>query len=170
MRDVTPITAPIDPETLDVPSARTERELPPDAFDRHEASAGVAVVGVTNDRGDVLLIRNTGDGPDGWLLPYGHVEDEGWIETAVDWTDGLTGIVPEIETVLFVRENHLVAPDGRETTTHHVVFTATPAADSTPDGDVRYDCANDWTADWHTTVPENADGETRDDIERVLDQ
>lgn len=146
-----------------------------DAFERHREWRGIAIAGITRDDGAVLLVKNTD--PDvchDWVLPHGVVQDADaeWAETATDWVDGLTGLAVDLEEVVHVRRNDVTYDpedgDTRRTTTYHVIFTGRPRAGETIHKDVRYDCNDVWTADWHDAVPESARETEASDIERIL--
>lgn len=152
----------------DVSTETVEVEVDAEHFERFDGIVGRVVVGVTNADGEVLLLENTD--PDvchDWVLPHGPVEDEDWIESAVDWTDGLTGVTPELGDAVHVRRNDVTDGD-RRTTVYHVLLPGRPLDDGTVEGDVRYDCDDAWRAEWRDSAPDELDGIERDDVERFL--
>lgn len=172
--------------TVDDPGALFERddvtteivEIEPDAdhFERYQNWKGMAIAGITNDDGEVLLVKNTD--PDvchDWVLPHGAVreDDVDWAETAADWVDGLTGVGATIEDVVHVRRNDITLESDdeevQETTTYHVIFSGHPHDCESIRDDVQYDCDDDWTAGWHETVPDSARETESQDIARFVD-
>ncbi|WP_247730572.1 hypothetical protein [Halovivax limisalsi] len=87
---------------------------------------GSAVVGVTNDDGETLVLIEDDHGIA--LLPHGRVEaSDDWADAAHEGVEGQTGIAVALESVAAVRTvDHVV--DGTEnTTTRRVVYRASPA-------------------------------------------
>lgn len=181
--DSTGFTAVDDPaaffERDDVTTDVVEIETDAEHFERYQDWEGMAIAGITNDDGDVLLVKNTD--PEvchDWVLPHGAVQDEDadWAETAADWVDGLTGISVTIDDVVHVRRNDITLDiddeDGektRETTAYHVVFSGHPHDGEEIQDDVEYDCDDVWTAGWHDAVPESARETESGDIARFVD-
>lgn len=145
---------------------------------------GRAVVGVTNDDGEVLLAVHREETVA--MLPHGRVEaGDDWLTTARRKVEITTDLPFEIDGVEAVREiDHVVeGEDDPHATTYGVVFRASLAGDSadaddTADAD---DPADDpanvadpstddndhWDADWFDAVPENTppgSGLVADDI------
>jgi len=133
-----------------------------DGADHCEAEAGGrAVVGVTNDAGEVLL----------WVHDAGHavlpnvVVDAGddWARAARGAVADAAGVALELDGVERVREvEHVLAADRDASdaceleTTYHVVFAAT-ATDESGDGvEARGDA---WTAGWYDRLPAANTGE-----------
>lgn len=163
-------------ERDDVTTEVVEIEADVEHFERYQDWRGMAIAGITNEDGEVLLVKNTD--PDvchDWVLPHGVVreDDAEWAETAADWVDGLTGVTVDIEGVVHVRRNDISygTEDGEtlETTTYHVVYSGRPHADEEIQEDVRYDCDDVWTADWHDSVPDSARETESHDIARFVD-
>lgn len=134
-----PATAPIDrladpTDHLTDPDAIAERdgvcatsETVTHADRDHRASdlEGRAVVGVTNDANELLVL--IADELGVALLPHGDVEPGGdWTQAAREGVAGQTGIDVSLESVAAVRTvDHVV--DGTSTaTTHRVVYGASP--------------------------------------------
>lgn len=169
-----PADSPLDPvarfDRGDVSTETVQVDVDGEHFERFDDIVGRVVVGVTNDDGDVLLLENTDpdDVRHDWVLPHGPVEDgDDWVETAVDWTDGLTGVTPELGDPVHVRRNDVTDGDHR-TTVYHVLFPGRPLDAGSLDGDVRYDCDDAWRAEWRDSAPDGMDGVERDDVERFL--
>ena len=169
-----------DPEALferdDVTTEIVEVEADAEAFERHRDWNGLAIAGITNDDGEVLLVKNTD--PDvchDWVLPHGAVReaDVDWAETAADWVDGLTGVSATIEDVVHVRRNDITHDpaegETQETTSYHVVFSGRPHAGESIQADVRYDCDDVWLADWHESIPDSARETESQDIALFVD-
>lgn len=160
----------------DVTTEVVEVEADAENFERHQDWRGMAIAGITNENGEVLLVKNTD--PDvchDWVLPHGVVreDDAEWAETAADWVDGLTGSTADVEDVVHVRRNDISheTDDGetRETTTYQVIYSGSPNADEEIQEDVRYDCDDVWTADWHDSVPDSARETESQDIALFVD-
>lgn len=160
----------------DVTTEVVEIETDAAHFERYQNWYGMAIAGITNDDGDVLLVKNTD--PDvchDWVLPHGAVraEDDDWAETTVDWVEGLTGVSATIEEVVHVRRNDVAHETDQgnrlETTTYHVIFSGRPRAGESIQHDVRYDYDDDWIAEWHATVRESVRETERGDVELFVD-
>jgi len=136
-----------------------------DEADHCEAGAGGrAIVGVTNERGEVLL----------WLHENGHailpnvVVDGGgdWSRAAREEVADTTGLALDLDSVERVREvDHVLAEDGDGAgesrpleTTHHVVFAASPARSADERDAPQIDTCDDvWTAGWYDRLPTDPD-------------
>lgn len=164
-------------ERDDVTTEVVEIETDAEHFERYQNWTGMAIAGITNAAGDVLLVKNTD--PDvchDWVLPHGAVreDDVDWAETAADWVDGLTGINATIDDVVHVRRNDITLDaddegETTETTTYHVIFSGHPHDGHAIQDDVRYDCDDIWTAGWHSSVPDSAHETESRDIARFVD-
>lgn len=146
----------------------TENE--PDAFEYFEGIDGLAVVGVTNDDGAVLLM----DSPHGWRLPYGPVGAEAdWVAASERIGEELTGAATTITGV--ERVNHVArthAEDGRTTTSFDVVLRAAPVAGTPVSADPGFGPWEDLNVQWFDDVPEDAyreHGDVVDDIRLFLE-
>lgn len=144
---------------------------------------GRAVVGVTNDAGEVLLAVHREETVA--MLPHGRVESgDDWLATARRKVEITTDLPFEIDGVEAVREiDHVVeGEDDPHATTYGVVFRASLVADSADADDSADDPAdvadpgtddNDhWDADWFDAVPENTppgSGLVADDIRLFVD-
>jgi len=141
-----------------------------DEADHCEADAGGrAIVGITNERGEVLL----------WVHENGHailpnvVVDAGgdWARAAREDVAETAGLDVTLDAIERVREvDHVLAADGEGDdsdgdddsrhleTTHHVVFAASPArSESERDGPAIDTCDGAWTARWDDSPPTDAD-------------
>ena len=132
---------------------------------------GHAVVGVTNDVGELLVLIE----PDRKiaLLPHGTVEPgDDWAAAARSSVEGQTGVSIALDAVAAVRTVvHLV--DGSEhTTTHRIVYSGSPTG-----GEIR-DCkrsaaagTDGWEARWVETLPDGVsppEGGVGNDLEVFL--
>lgn len=161
-----------DPEALaareGVESHVERREVDAETFAEarsfNDGVAGLVGAAVGNDAGEVLFIRHEDYG--GWVLPGGRAEPgETLPAAAVREVREETGVVATVTCPLQVVE-FVTRHDGRETSTHFVLFEATaddpttaddPGLDDEPITDVR----------WLGQVPEDtADDET---VERTLE-
>lgn len=187
----TDVTVSTDSIAVDDPAALFERddvttevvdiEADAEHFNRYQDWKGMAIAGITNDDGEILLVKNTD--PDvchDWVLPHGVVRgaDVDWADTAADWVDGLTGVSATIDDVVHVRRNNITLDvddedageaETRETTTYHVIFSGQPHDRESIEPDARYDCDDVWTAGWHDTVPDSARETESADIARFVD-
>jgi len=138
---------------------------------------GRAVVGVTNDAGEVLLAVHKEEGVA--MLPHGAVEsDDDWIAVARRKGEITTELDFEIDGVEVVREiDHFAeGEDEPHATTYGVAFHASLAGatesvsasaetPSHPDNE-------HWDAEWFNTVPGNTpegSGLVEDDIRLFVD-
>lgn len=124
-----------------------------DTTDYPEAgSAGLAIVGVTDDTGALLLLVHPRD--DHVVLPHAPVAYDGdWAATAREHVDELTGIRIALDVVTRVRRvDHLVSgeTDPKETT-HHVVFGGSVAEPDPPTPTLCSD--NEWQIGWYEEPP-----------------
>ncbi|WP_435347010.1 NUDIX hydrolase [Haloarchaeobius sp. HRN-SO-5] len=149
--------------TVDVPADPTELAARPgveattDSFphgdeDHCEADyAGRAIVGVTNDAGELLLVVDRDAGRA--VLPSPKVEYDGdWTATAREEVAEVAGLDVRITGVERVRhaEHVLEGDDEVFDETTHVVFAAEPTADD-PELADRTDGA--WAVEWHDSYP-----------------
>lgn len=139
-------------------------------FELYEPIEGMAVVGITNDEGEVLLLVHT-EGS-GAVLPYAPVESgEDWLAVGRRRATELADVDVEIDGIERIRRKYF-SPEGddeRETTGYDVVLRASTAADETPD---RTDVDDDgqWDARWVDEIPEDAaGGAVLDDIRLFVD-
>ena len=137
-------------------------------FDLYEPIQGMAIVGVTNDANETLLLvdREAGSA----VLPYAKVEPGAdWVETARHRTEELTGVGVSIDGATLVRRKHYRPEDGsdsHETTGYDVVFRGSPVGDETATANVGTCEDNHWEAEWVSAFPDGIDvrGDVRDDI------
>jgi|GEM_PF-903775 len=159
----------------DITTERVELEVDESSFEHLQSTRGLAIAGVTNDAGDVLLVKHTDpENTHDWVLPHGPVEDgDDWADVAADWVDGLTGISVDIEDIVHVRQNKITHEsengENRKTTTYHVVFSGRPEGETEIRKDVRYDCDDEWVADWHGSIPDSVRDTEGQDIARFLE-
>jgi hypothetical protein len=150
-----------DPETLrDAEGVRfTHEEAMHDDRDHCNVDIeGRAVVGVTNDAGEVLLAVHEEESVA--MLPHGAVESgDDWIAVGRDTVEITTELPFEIDGVAVVREiDHVVeGEDEPHATTYGVVFRASLSGD--PDEEDLADPSHPenehWDAAWFDSVPEN---------------
>lgn len=147
-----------------------------DTADHPEAgSAGLAVVGVTDDDGALLLLVQPS--ADHAVLPHATVErDDGWAVAAREHVEALTGLDVAVDGVRRVhRVEHVIAgEDGPRDTTHHVVFAGSVAGSAPTMTGLCDD--NDWEVGWYRTPPVDLDTAARpgeqtahDDVRLFLD-
>lgn len=168
--------SPFDPEDLIDREDVRFREYPEVVdhqhhFDLYEPIDGMAVVGVTNDDGKVLLLVH--DDEPLALLPHGPVEPgEDWAAAASRAVEEKTGVAVEIDGPELVKRKYF-SPEGdddRQTTAYQVFLHATPIADETAAGSSAKADQGDWTAGWFDEVPVDADHEeVEDDIRLFVD-
>ena len=166
------LESPADPETLldregvefiEKPSEEHEHH-----FEMYEPIQGVAIVGVTNDADEVLLLvdREAGHA----VLPYAKVDpDEDWATVARRKTEELTGVAVSLDGTERVRRKQYRPEEGgddRETTGYDVVFSASPVGDEAATAAVGTCEDNHWEAAWVDGIPADvdADGDVADDI------
>ncbi|PSP57430.1 hypothetical protein BRC82_00300 [Halobacteriales archaeon QS_1_67_19] len=145
-----------DPESLrerpDVEFRETTR-VHDDADHCAVGNDGVVAIGVTDADGKVLALRHDeGEAP--VVLPNGRIESgEDWVAVGRERVEHLTDLPVEIEGPERVRKvEHVVeGDDERHTTSHEVVFRASPAGD--PD---RVTDGCDWHAAWLDEFPDDA--------------
>ena len=128
---------------------------------------GRAVVGVTDDDGDALVIVN--EEQDFAMLPNGTVESgDDWAAVARERVEHLTGLPVEIDGVERARKvEHVVGGDDEpHTTSYQVVFAASPTTD---DRTISHGC--DWRGEWCDAFPEDVadEGPAQDDVRLFLD-
>ena len=155
-----------DPETLrdrdDVEFVEESAEAHQDHFELYEPIAGMAIVGVTDGRGRLLLLERE-DAPIP-VLPYGRTEPgDDWVTTAREAVADSTDVEVAIEGVRRVRRHTYRSESGAETTGYDVVFAATPVDDGTdPNG------GHDWRASWREMgtldLPDDPDNDVLNDI------
>jgi hypothetical protein len=136
---------------------------------------GRAVVGVTNDAGEVLLAVHKEEGVA--MLPHGAVESgDDWVAVARRKGEITTDLDFEIGGVEVVREiDHFAeGEDEPHATTYGVVFHASFVGDpeSTSAENPSHPDNEHWDADWFGAVPENTpegSGLVEDDIRLFVD-
>lgn len=159
-----------DPEDLRGRSGVSFREevrrLPADEFtsvagqlDSH------AVVGITNNEGDVLLMN---DGSHGWTLiafPVEHGED--WVSVAQREAETLLGVAVVVEEVEFARRVDFQSADdnSQRATMYNVAFRA--SADDSVDLD-KIGKQDDVLLRWFDGVPAGQEGDVANDIQYFI--
>lgn len=114
--------------------------------------AGLAVVGITDDEGALLLlVQPTAEHA---VLPHATVDpDDDWAAAARAHVEALTGLEIAIDGVRRVRRvEHVVSgEDAPRETTHHVVLAGSvPGSAPTTTGLCE---DNDWEVGWYRTAP-----------------
>lgn len=140
-----------------------------EATDYSEAgTAGLSIVGVTDDDGRLLLVIEPEAGHA--VLPHTPVETgDKWATIARDHVAAASGLEVELEAIILVRrvEHRVEGETAARETTHHVLFAASPVG-----GTFEGLCeTNDWELRWCEKLPEgiDADDNARTDIQRLLD-
>jgi hypothetical protein len=173
-----PLDSVSDPAAL---AERADVEATTATFEHGEAdhceadAGGRAIVGVTNERGEVLL----------WVHENGHailpsvVVDAGgdWARAVREDVTETAGMEVVLDGVERVREiDHVLVEDGDDAgesrhleTTHHVVFAASPGRPADErDGPAIDTCDDVWAAGWYDHLPTDAEavreGTVVDDI------
>jgi ADP-ribose pyrophosphatase YjhB (NUDIX family) len=163
-----------DPESLreDVPFVE-ETSVHDDEDHCSVGIDGRAVVGVTNDDGEVLLAVHEESSIA--MLPHGPVEpgDE-WATVGRRAVEEMTGVTVELVGPELVRNfDHFVeGNDERHTTSYNVVFRASPAGDETGTDDPGIAENDDWDAGWFDEFPGDlmdVGGPVEDDVRLFLD-
>lgn len=151
--------AAIDPEEVqsrDGVHATTERQ-PHDSPDHcGVGTVGRAVIDVTNDAGEHLLLINDEAGVA--LFPNETVDaNDEWLTTATETVEGPTSITVDIDEILAVRTvEHVLPDDESHLTTHRIVFSATPTGGSIRDCKLTVDKgSDDWRVGWFDELPED---------------
>ncbi|ELZ86130.1 hypothetical protein C453_09943 [Haloferax elongans ATCC BAA-1513] len=126
--------------------------------------AGRAIVGVTNDAGEVLLQIHQESGAG--VLPNVKVaSDDDYVAEAVRGVSEQTGIDVEIEGIECCRlaKHDVEGEDTSIDATTHVVLSASPVSDDDPHSDT-----DGVTAEWRDAVPEANRGLPADDDVRLF--
>lgn len=177
MRD--PSTTADAPESLTDPTALQNRDdidevtdtFPHGDADHCEADyAGRAIVGVTTDDGELLVIADRDAGAA--VLPSPKVErGDDWAAAAREEVAEVAGIDVRVTGVERVRHvEHVLGDDDAvfdETT--HVVLAATPVED---DPELPDHPDESWSVEWHDSVPSalvDEDGAEADDVRLFVD-
>lgn len=132
----------------------------------HDADvAGRAVVGLTNDAGEVLLLEHPEQPP---ILPMCTLDSgDDWAAVGRGTVDNVRGLTVDLDRVERVRALTYEA-DGETHTNYYVVFRASVAPDGTLPADPTIDDP-EWGVDWYDEVPPEADGSLAEDIRLFLD-
>lgn len=142
-------------------------------FELYEPIAGMAVVGVTDCTGAVLL-RVHDDEPVA-LLPHGPVEPgEDWTTAVPRVVAEQTRVAVELDAVERVKRKYF-APEGdddRQTTAYQVFLRASPETDATTANGLDAIDEEDWNVGWFDEVPVDTDEDNEelvDDIRLFVD-
>lgn len=147
-----------DPETLRDEAEVEFTEATRVHEDEDHCSVGIegkAVVGVTDDDGELLLVVD--DERKFATLPAGNVEsDDDWAAVGKDRTEHLLELPIELDGPKRVREvEHVTEEDEQaHATSYEVIFAASPTADPSRATD-----GCDWRAEWVEAFPENVDND-----------
>jgi hypothetical protein len=155
-----------DPESLrdrvGVPFDEETQRLSSEEFE--SVTEGVdshAVVGMTNDKGDVLLMN---DSSHGWTLLAFPVESgQDWTAIARQEAETLLDasiVLEQLERVRRIDFHH--SENNRSTTMYNVVFRASSDDSGVIEGAVERD--DDLSLRWFEGVPEEQEGNIVDDI------
>jgi len=152
----------IDPQAIKRRSGvrATTEQTPHESRDHcSTGTVGRAVVGVTNDADELLLLVNDEHGVA--LLPNETAEpDDSWLDVAGEAVAGQTGISADVAEILAVRTVEHVTEDDEDPhlTTHRVVFAATATG-----GEIR-ECkrhaengSDGFRAGWFDGLPDGID-------------
>lgn len=160
-----------DPETLREREDVEFIDAPPEEhqshFEMYEPIMGMAITGVTDANGQLLLLQRE-DAPIS-TMPYG------WAETGDDWVAAVreavadsTGVAITVNDVLRVRCCTYCSEAGEETTGYDVVFTATPESGQDISEATGLSCRDEWTAAWRDTARVDLpDDETNDVVSDI---
>ena len=160
-----------DPETLRECESVEFNDTPPEEHQSHyelyEPIAGMAIVGVTDESGQLLLLEREGGSIP--VLPYGRTDPgDDWVATARAAVADSAGVEVAIDGVRRVRRHTYRSKDGAETTGYDVVFAATPEDDRgvAEASGSRYQ--EEWTAAWRDTatldLPDGEDNDVLNDV------
>jgi hypothetical protein len=164
-----------DPESLrgreDVAYVENAPEVHQGHYDRYESIAGMAVAGVTDDEGRLLLLQL--DEAPVPTMPYAQVAPgDDWVTAVEAAVVDTTDVPVDVDGVRRVRRDTYRSEDGAETTGYDVVFTATPTGGldcSDADG---LSCQRDWNARWESgdelDLPDGDDNDVVNDIRLFL--
>lgn len=143
-------------------------------FELYEPIDGMAIVGVTDESGRVLLRVHT-NAPHAHL-PHAPVEPgDDWKTVARRAVEETTGVAVEIDGVERVKRKYYSpeADDDRRSTANQVFFRASPVEDGTVPDEFADASDGEWAVGWFDDVPEDAaesgDEETVDDVRLFLD-
>ncbi|WP_114579616.1 hypothetical protein [Saliphagus sp. LR7] len=146
-----------------VPFDEEIQQLPPEEFESvSESVDSHAVVGITNEDGDVLLMD---DGSHGWTLIAFPVErGQDWPTVAREEAQTLLDTSVVLEQPELVRRIDFlpVNDDNRRTTMYNVVFRA--SVDETIDTEELDQQNDEPLLRWFERVPDEQEGEVADDI------
>lgn len=135
-----------------------------------EEYAGRAIVGVTNDADEMLLI--VAEGGENAVLPSPKVDGDGdWIEAARGEVSEVAGIDVRITGVERLRHAEQILGGGGDPAdvTTHLVLAGEPVAD---DPELAPPADESWTVDWLDSYPHDMldeDSPSGDDVRLFLD-
>ena len=134
----------------------SEREHTYEDESHCEASAdGRAVVGITNDEGEVLVLVH----PEGVSLPNATLDSgDTWRGAVRDSTEDTLGTAVTVGDPIRVRrvEHRTEGDEHPHNVTHHVVFEGSLAPDA---ADPSVPADSPWRAEWYGDLPPAADDE-----------
>jgi hypothetical protein len=148
------------------------RDMPPeehhDHFELYEPIAGMAIAGVTDADGRLLLLEHE-DAPYP-TMPYGKVAPaDDWVATTRERVADSTGVAVTVDEVCRVRHNTYRSETGKETTGYDIVFAASPDGD----GDIPMKAERDWIPVWCDTAtldpPDEPDNDVLNDIRLFIE-
>ena len=160
-----------DPESLrereDVEFSDTPPEEHQNHFEIYEPIAGMAIAGVTDEDGRLLLLKRE-DAPIP-VMPYGWTNPgDDWVATARDAVVDSTGVDIIIDGVCQVRHHTYHSEMSEETTGYDVVFAATLEDNRDVSAASGLSCRDEWTAAWRDTatldLPDDEDNDVLNDI------
>lgn len=160
-----------DPESfrdrVDVPFREETRRLPVDEFDSvTERVESHAVVGITNDEGDVLLMN---DGSHGWTLPaFSVAQRTNWLERTRTEAETLLDTSVILEDIELVRRVKFQpeTDDTEQFWMYTVIFRAFTNADMDVD---KISEETDLSLGWSGSVPDEQKADLASDIRLFLE-
>jgi hypothetical protein len=133
-------------------------------FEVYEPIAGMAIAGVTDADGQLLLLKHeqVEKTP---ALSHTQVErGDDWVTAARQSIEMSTGVEATIDEPIRVRQCTYRSETGEETTGYDVVFAASPDGD----GEISPNAEHNWTAAWRDTatldLPDDENNDVLSDI------
>ncbi|WP_256684872.1 hypothetical protein [Halococcus qingdaonensis] len=161
-----------DPGTLrerdDIEFCEMAPETHQSHFELYESIAGLAIVGVTDADGRLLLLEHE-DAPYP-TLPYGRVAPaDRWVATTRATVADSTGVAVTVDDMRRVRHHTYRSEADEETTGYDVVVAASPEGD----GDIPAEAGQEWVPTWRDTatidLPDEPDNDVLNDIRLFVD-
>jgi hypothetical protein len=152
-----------DPETLREREDVEFNEMPPEEhrshFELYEPIAGMAIAGVTDVDGRLLLLEHE-DAPHP-TMPHGQVAPANdWVATTRAAVGDSTGVAVTVDGVRRVRHHTYRSGTGEETTGYDIVF----AASSDGGSDISSKAGQDWIPAWRDTATLDLPDEENNDV------